>query len=100
MLLNRPHIYTKNEPFQQQQRQQRPSSAMSLNSTMASIKKNGGVLYSKILKDMLLGGNNASLNKSLMRSMSLRNSIKSRMGQYKSKYVVSTYDPELHNLLY
>lgn len=100
MLLNRPHIYTKNEPFQQQQRQQRPSSAMSLNSTMASIKKNGGVLYSKILKDMLLGGNNASLNKSLMRSMSLRNSIKSRMGQYKSKYVVSTYDPEIHNLLY
>ena len=36
----------------------------------------------------------------IMKGGSLRNSIKSRMGQYKSKYVVSTYDPEIHNLIY
>ena len=43
---------------------------------------------------------NCGITPTVSLKTALRNSIKSRMGQYKSKYVVSTYDPEIHNLLY
>eukprot|EP00944_MAST-04C_sp_MAST-4C-sp1_P003459 g3459.t1 len=106
MMLNRSQVYHKNEPVASKpQLHQRPASAMSNNSTMASIQKNGGILYSKVLREMLLGGEatkNKSLQKSLMRSMSsssLRGS-NSRVSRYQSKYVISAFDSDIHGLLY
>ena len=106
MMLNRSQVYHKNEPIASKPRlQQRPASAMSNNSTISSIRKNGGILYSKVLQEMLLGGeatNDKLFQKSLMRSMSasaLRGS-NNRVSRYQSKYVVSAFDSDIHDLLY
>ena len=106
MMLNRSQVYQKNEPIASKARlQQRPASAMSNSSTMSSIRKNGGILYSKVLQEMLLGGeatNDKLFQKSLMRSMSasaLRGS-NNRVSRYQSKYVVSAFDSDIHDLLY
>ena len=71
---------------------------------MASIKKNGGILYSKVLRDMLLGG---EATKQIVTKITdeiyvfvLVEGSNSRVSRYQSKYVISAFDPDVHDLLY